>query len=123
MMDSMHHQRGLSLLGFIFILALVLFFTFIGIKLVPIYLNHMSVVSEVKAVASEPGSANKPANTVRRELLRRLDVSYVDYVEPENVRVVQGDGVSLVVEYQVERHLLGNIDVVIRFNRVERLRN
>jgi len=123
MMSSMHHQRGLSLLGFIFILALVLFFTFIGIKLVPIYLNHMSVVSEVKAVASEPGSADKPPNTVRRELLRRLDVSYVDYVEPENVRVVQGDGVSLVVEYQVERHLIGNIDVVIRFNRVERLRN
>ena len=122
-MTSMTHQRGLSLLGFIFILILVLFFTFIGIKLVPIYLNHMSVVSEVKAIASEPGAAEKPPNTIRRDLLRRLDVSYVDHVQPEHIRVVQGDGVSLVVEYQVERHLMANIDVIVRFNRVEQLRN
>ena len=41
----------MSLIGFIFLLVFVLFAVYIGIKLVPIYLNHMSVVSEVKAIA------------------------------------------------------------------------
>lgn len=122
-MKSMHNQRGLSLLGFIFILVLVLFFTYIGIKLVPVYLNHMSVMSEVKAVASEPGSADKPPNTLRRDLIRRLNVSYVDHVEPQHITIERGDQVQLVVRYDVEQHLIGNIDAIIRFNSAEALRN
>lgn len=122
-MESMRNQRGLSLLGFMFVLVLVLFVTYIGIKLVPIYLNHMSVTSEVKAVASEPGSANKPPNTIRRDLIRRMDVSYVDYVEPQHITIERGDGVQLIVEYQVQQHLIGNIDALMQFRSAEPLRN
>lgn len=122
-MHSIHNQRGLSLIGFIFILILVLFFTYIGIKLVPIYLNHMSLVSEVKAIAEEPGAANKPPNTIRRDLLRRLNVSYVEHVEGQHISIERGDRVNLVVRYDVERHLIGNIDAIVRFHRVEPLRN
>lgn len=122
-MKSMQNQRGLSLLGFMFILVLVLFFTYIGIKLVPVYLNHMSVMSEVRAVASEPGSANKPPNTIRRELNRRFGISYVEHVEPQHISIERGDQVRLVVKYEVQRHLIGNIDALIRFNSAEPLRN
>ncbi len=122
-MKSMRNQRGLSLLGFMFVLVLVLFFTYIGIKLVPVYLNHMSVSSEVKAVATEPGAANKPPNTIRRDLIRRLGVSYVDYVEPEHISVERGDAVQLIVEYEVQQHLIGNIDALISFRSAETLRN
>lgn len=122
-MNSMPNQRGLSLLGFMFVLVLVLFFTYIGIKLVPVYLNHMSVTSEVKAVASEPGSANKAPNTIRRDLIRRLGVSYVDYVEPQHITIERGDQVQLVVQYEVQQHLIGNIDALIRFRSAETLRN
>ncbi len=121
-MIAMNRQQGLSLLGFMGILVLVLFFTYIGIKLVPIYLNHMSVVSEMKAVANEPGAANQPAQTTRRQLLTRWDISFVDHVGAENVRIERSDGVNLVVRYDVETHLIGNIDAVVRFHRVERLR-
>lgn len=122
-MTVITRQRGLSLLGFMFILVLVLFVTYLGIKLVPIYLNHMSVVSEMKAVAGEPGSANQPPNTIRRKLITRLQVSYVDHVEGQHIRIEQEDTVNLVVRYDVERHLIGNIDVIVRFHRVEPLRN
>ncbi|RFF30423.1 DUF4845 domain-containing protein [Wenzhouxiangella sediminis] len=122
-MKSLQNQRGLSLLGFIFILVLVLFFTYIGIKLVPIYLNHMSVMSEVKAVASQPGSANKPPNTIRRELLRRMSVSYIDHVEPQHITIERADQVRIVVKYDVQQHLIGNIDAIVRFNSAEPLRN
>jgi hypothetical protein len=122
-MKTIRNQRGLSLLGFIFILVMVLFFTYIGIKLVPIYLNHWSLMSEVRAVASEPGSANKPPNTLRRELQRRFNVSYVEYVEPRHIEIERGEELRIVVRYDVEQHLIGNIDAVIRFNSAEPLRN
>ncbi|NDY94470.1 DUF4845 domain-containing protein [Wenzhouxiangella limi] len=122
-MKQINRTRGMTLIGFLLVLALVLFAAYMGIKLVPIYLNHFSVVSEMKAVASEPGTANMPPQTVRRNLMTRMDVSYVKHVRPEDVRVVRGDGVNLVVSYEVEEHLIGNIDAIIRFHRVEPLSN
>ncbi len=122
-MKTIQQARGMTLIGFIFVLILVLFFAYLGIKLVPIYLNHYSVVSEMKAVAAEPGSANLPPQTVRRNLMTRLDVSYVSHVRPENVRVERGQGTNLIVTYQVEEHLIGNIDAVVRFERIEPLSN
>ena len=116
-------QRGMTLIGFIFVLVFVLFFVYIGIKLVPIYLNHMSVVSEVKAIAEEPGSANLPPNTLRRNLITRLQVSYVDHVGGEHVSIERGPPAALVVDYQVETHLIGNIDAVVKFRSVQPLRN
>ena len=123
-MTPQTRQRGMSLLGFIFVLILVLFTVYIGIKLVPIYLNHFSVVSDMKAVAEEPGSANTPPNIIRRNLITRLQVSYVDNVKPENITIDRSSSPpQMVVEYQVEEHLIGNIDVVVKFRRVEPLRN
>jgi len=117
------HQRGVTLIGFMIILSFVLFFVYIGIKLVPIYLNHMSVASEVRAVAQEPGSANTPPNTLRRNLVTRLDLSYVDHVEAENIAIEQGRERRLVVAYRVQTHLIANIDAILTFRTEEPLRS
>jgi len=120
--DTGKLQQGMTLIGFIFILIFVLFFVYIGIKLVPIYLNHMSVASEVKAIAQEPGAANTPPNTIRRNLTSRLHLSYVDHVEAEHISIERGREMLLVVEYQVETHLIANIDAVLSFRAEEPLR-
>ena len=122
-MKQIKQTRGMTLIGFILVLVLVLFAAYLGIKLVPIYLNHYSVVSEMRAIASEPGSANLPPQTVRRNLMTRMEVSYVKHVGPEDIRVERGDGTRLVVSYEVQEHLIGNIDAVIRFHRAELLNN
>ncbi len=115
--------RGMTLLGFIMVLALVLFAAYLGIKLVPIYLNHYSVVTEMRAVAQQSGAANMPPQTIRRNLMSRFDVSYVRHVQPENIRIERGERVNLIVSYEVQEHLIGNIDALIRFERVEPLSN
>ena len=120
-MKELTRARGMTLIGFIMILILVLFAAYLGIKLVPIYLNHFSVVSEMRAIASQPGAANTPPQTLRRDLMRRLDVSYVKHVRPENIGVERGADTRLVVSYEVEEHLIGNIDAIIRFHRAEPL--
>ncbi len=122
-MRALAQSRGMTLIGFIFVLILVLFFVYIGIKLVPIYLNHWSVVSEIKAVAAEPGSANRPPNALRNQVITRLSVSYVANIRPEHITVERTNPPQLVVQYDVEEHLIGNIDVVVRFRRAEPLRN
>ncbi len=115
--------QGMTLIGFLMVLALVLFAAYLGIKLVPIYLNHFSVVSDMRAVAAESASANTAPQTIRRELMTRFDLSYVKHVEPENIRIERSDGTRIIISYEVEEHLIGNIDAIIRFNSVEALSN
>lgn len=113
----------MTLIGFILVLVLVLFAAYIGMKLVPIYLNHYSIVSEMRAIAAEPGAANLPPQTLRRNLMARFEVSYVRHVRPEHIRIERSPSASLTVSYEVQEHLIGNIDALIRFERTEPLSN
>lgn len=122
-MNMIQQVRGMTLIGFIFVLILVVFAAYLGIKLVPIYLNHFSVVSEMRAIASEPGAANLPPQTIRRNLQNRFEISMVRHVRAEDIRVERGQGTNLVVAYRVEQHLIGNIDALISFERIEPLSN
>lgn len=114
-------QRGLSLIGFILLLVLALFFAYIGMKIVPIYLNYYSVVSAMNGVAEEPGVEQMSPARIRDLLFRRLYVNYVEDVKPEHVRITRGSGLSLNVAYEVREPLIGNIDVVVKFDRTKQL--
>lgn len=118
---NMRRQLGLSLIGFLLLLAAALFVTYIGMKLVPIYLNYYSVVSAMKGVAQEPGIAEMSPARIRDLLFRRLTVNYVSDVKPEHVQLVRGVSTDLVVEYEVRESMIGNIDVVVKFSRVQPL--
>ncbi|HLR87533.1 MAG TPA: DUF4845 domain-containing protein [Wenzhouxiangella sp.] len=122
-MKSLQEQRGMTLIGFVFLLLVVLFFTFIGIKIVPVYMNHVSLMSEVKSIASQPGAANKSPNAIRKELASRIEISYIKHIEPRHIKIETGTNARVLVKYDVEQHLLGNIDAIIRFDSAQPLQN
>lgn len=115
-------QRGITLIGFIIVLAVVGFFAYIAMRLVPVYTEYYSVVSAMKGVAEEPGVADLPPSRVRELLNRRFDISYVDNVGPGDIHIVRNaQGYTLNVQYEVRRPLIYNLDLVARFDRTEDL--
>ena len=56
---KIHKQNGITLIGFIFVLSFVIFMSFIGMKIGPIYMEYFAVVSAMNGVAAEQGSAKK----------------------------------------------------------------
>lgn len=118
-MDS--RQRGMTLIGFLFLLAAALFVAYIAMKLVPIYLNHYSVVSSMKSLAEEPDAANMSEGRIRNLLAKRFNMSYVEHIRPRDIKIVRSTGVELVAEYEVRVDLIGNLDAVVTFQRVQRL--
>lgn len=117
-------QRGMSLIGFILVLAMVLFFAFLGMRIVPIYLEYYSVVSAMNGLAAERGSAQYTPYDIKVKILNRLYVSYTDNnVGEENIRIVRRDGVQVRITYEVRKPVLGNLDVVASFDKMVRLSN
>lgn len=113
--------RGMTLIGFLIVLVLVLFVAYLGMKIAPIYLNHYSVVDSMRQLAKEPGIANMPENRIRDMLSRKFTTSYVSYISARDVRIERSTQVSVVAEYEVREGLIGNMDVVVSFKRVQPL--
>jgi len=114
-------QGGMTLIGFLFVLTAALFVAYIGMKLVPIYLNHFSVVSVLESMAEEPGAANMSEGRIRDLLSRKFTTSYVKHVRPQDVQIVRGGGTRLVATYEVRVSLIGNLDAVAKFQREQPL--
>jgi hypothetical protein len=110
------NQGGITLLGFVITLAVVGFAAYIGMKLFPMYQEYYSLKMAAKGLAEEPGSANMDPSKLQDLLFRRLDINYSESVKPADVKFKRIDtGWNMHVQYEVRRPLVGNLDVVGKF--------
>ena len=120
---KIHKQKGITLIGFIFVLAFVIFASFIGMKIGPMYMEYYSVVSAMNGIASERGSARLSPYQIKLRFLTRLNVSYTENVKESHIKLTRGNGVHLRVTYEVRKPIVGNLDVVARFDNSVQLAN
>ena len=117
-------QGGITLIGFIIVLALVGFFAYVAMKLVPMYSEYYAVKQALKGLQQEPGIANRDPAKIQDLFFRRLYISYAENVKAENVKIERVDGGwNMSVDYEVRKPLMGNLDVVGMFQASERLTN
>lgn len=110
-----HRQSGISFIGFIIVLAVGGFFLFLGMKIGPVYLEYNSIRSAVNKVAAEATVAD--IATIRRSMDRQMTIDYAANYKPEFIRVVrEGDTLNLVLNYEIRRELIYNLDFVAKFN-------
>ncbi|HIE5354302.1 DUF4845 domain-containing protein [Stenotrophomonas maltophilia] len=116
-MKTMNTQRGITLTSFLVVLVVVGFFIYIGMKLFPMYQEYYAVRSAMKSLASQPGVASMEPARIQDLFFKRLYINYSDNVKPGNVKFDRRDnGWTLKVNYEVRRPLIGNLDVVGKFD-------
>jgi len=115
-MKTMNTQRGMTLTSFLVVLIVVGFFLYIGMKLFPMYQEYYAVRSAMKSLANEPSVGTMAPAQIQELFFKRLYINYSDNVKPSNVKFSRRDnGWTLNVNYEVRRPLVGNLDVVGKF--------
>jgi hypothetical protein len=112
-------QKGITLIGFIVVLAVAGFFAYMAMKLVPAYTEYAGVVKAMNQIASE-GVDGKSLDQVRRDLMFKLGFQYVDdaTIHPRDITFGQGAaGNELRVSYDKQIPFMYNIDFLIHFNK------
>lgn len=117
-------QDGMTLMSFVVVLAVVGFAVYIGMKLFPMYQEYYSVRTAMKGLASEPGSGDMDPSKLQDLFFRRLYINYSENVEKSDVNFerIEG-GWRMTVDYEVRRPMIGNLDVVGKFNTSQDLTN
>ena len=116
------NQGGMTLVGFVIVLAVVGLFAYVGMKLFPMYSEFYSVKKALAGLKTEPGIADKDPGTIENLFFRRLYVSYSDSVANDNVKIdrIEG-GWKMTVDYEVRKPMIYNLDVVGKFHAEENL--
>ncbi len=109
-------QRGMTGLGWLMVIFLICFFSFVGIKLFPVYMENYSIKGIVKAVKQEPNIAKKSTGEVRTMIRKRLLINSIRDLKKEHIIIKKFAGnLSVKIEYEVRKPLFGNLDVVMSF--------
>jgi Domain of unknown function (DUF4845) len=114
------NQRGITLIGFVFMLCIGGFFALIAMKLIPVYIEYYGVVKSMDIIKNEPGAANKTIDEVRRSLSLKFGVQYVDdkTIPPQNIKLIrEGGNVTLRISYEKRVPFLYNIDFLCSFSK------
>ena len=109
-------QRGLTILGFLLVAAVVVIFAMVGFRVIPSYIEYHSVRRALDdTMRSGTADPNNPA-AFRSELTRRLQTSYVEEVKATDV-ILQRSGSQVTAELAWERrlHMFGNMYILLEF--------
>ncbi|WNH53020.1 DUF4845 domain-containing protein [Stenotrophomonas oahuensis] len=121
-MKTMKTQRGMTLTSFLVVAIVVGFGLYVAMKLFPMYQEYYSVKAALKGVAQEPGVASMEPGKVQDLFFRRLYINYSENVKPANVKMQRvNGGWNMTVNYEVRRPLVGNLDVVGKFDTQQEL--
>lgn len=111
-------QKGITLIGFVFILIVLGFFAYLGMRIIPMYIEYFSVVKSINHVVSQPGIGTADEHRIRDLLSREFDIGYVDSIQDKDVKIKRlQNAIELTVDYEVRKPGAYNIDLVGHFQK------
>ena len=115
-------QRGMAVTSWIIVIALALFFTLLGIKMIPTYMEFYSISKILDSVAEERSLKNASTRQIRKIFDRRININSIYDFDPKSLKFRHGKGESkgkliMEVEYEVRKKMVGNVDVVMTFHK------
>ena len=115
----LRNQRGITFLGWIFLLTPVAVVLYAVIRLAPIYLNYMKVVRSLEQTAGiVKADEALTASTIRNTLQKEFDIESLDYPKTTDIVVERRDGKwSMEANYEDLAPLFLGISLVVKFDK------
>ena len=113
-------QRGITLIGFAIVLAVLGFFAYCAMKLVPIYSEYMGVVKSMNQLKTEANINERSVDEIRQILSVKFDTQYVDdkAIPPQNIQLrKQGGATSIRIFYDRRVDFIYNVDLLVSFDK------
>jgi hypothetical protein len=109
-------HRGLTIIGFLLVAAVVVIFAMVGFRVIPSYIEYYSVRKALDDTMRGGSADPNNPSAFRAELARRLQTSYVEDVKAADV-ILQRSGTQVTAELAWERrlHMFGNMYILLEF--------
>ncbi len=111
----MKKQQGLSMLGWIIVIAMATLLSTAAIKLGPKYIENNTVHSILERIASD--AAGKTRSELTSEIQKNFSVSMISDIKASDIKFEKiAGGYRVNANYEVRVPFLYNIDVIVKFD-------
>jgi hypothetical protein len=113
-----HRQRGATFIGMVTIIAILGLGLYAGIRLVPLYLEYMSVIRSMEQVSAEFGGQPTNANALRIALGKRWDIEDIQSLDAKDIEInKEGNEFVMDAVYRAEAPFVANVSLVVDFDK------
>ena len=118
------YQKGMTIWGTSFVLAVLAFAVFLILKLFPVYMGDFKVDSALKSVAASEGAGAMNRPEIVTALNNRFMVDDIEHVKPHEDLIIEQNGKNKVLrlDYEAIVPLFGNVSVLIGFQHAQEVR-
>lgn len=110
-------QRGITFLGLVILVAFVGIFVYAGIRLVPAYMEYMSVARALDAVKTDV-SGGVTQQSIRNSIEKRFEVDDVTSINSRDIEIGRDrDTFTVRAAYNVTARFIANVDFLVTFDK------
>jgi hypothetical protein len=111
-------QRGITLIGMLFLVSFIGLFVFAAVRLTPVYMEYMNIVKAHNSLKGDAGGGGNVA-AIQRALDRQFDIDDVHSVTAKDIEIAR-DGGELTVHatYDAYTPFIGNVGFLVHFDKV-----
>ena len=116
-----HSQRGVTFIGWLFLLSTIGNVVYEGIRLTPVYLNYLKVVRALDRLKeSGPEGASGPATAASLHVIlqRSFEINSIDNPNMKDIDIQHYQGHwTAIADYDDEAPLFANVTLVVHFHK------
>jgi len=113
-----NRQRGVTFIGWLFLLTPLAIVIYAGMRVTPVYLNYMKVAKALNQVATDYKTGGATAQNIKINLDRHFEIDMINYPTWEDVKVTRADGGWTVeAAYEDQAPLFQNITLHVNFDK------
>src|SRR5574340_1297482 len=110
-------QRGLSMIGFLFVAVMLVIIAMLAMKVVPAYIEFFGVKKVLADMAHQSDLRNMSNGEIRNDFDKRASVGYVKGVDGKDLVIDRRGSIPVVsADYTFRTRLVHNISLVIDFS-------
>ena len=114
-MKKFNRQRGLTMLSFLFVAAVVVSITLLAFRMMPSYLEYFTIQKALEGALAD--SNDLTPTSIRRAMDRRLNADYADAVAAKDVEITKtGNTITAAVSWEKRLPLIKNVSILLEFD-------
>jgi hypothetical protein len=119
-----HSQKGMSLLGWLMVLALVAFFASTAFKMLPHYMDYMAMEKMITEVEKDPSLEISTVSAFYEHMQKGMQVNNIRDINLKEAVTIKLEDRDFQVHlsYEKRESLIQNLDLVARFDKEFRVR-
>ena len=110
-------QQGMTFIGLVLVIAVVIFLAVIGIKVVPAYIEFSSVKNAIKYVAKDATFSTMSKKEIVNAFDKSASTGYITVIKGSDLVIEKNEtGNVVTADYQVTLPIVANASVLLDFH-------